>query len=64
MNYGALIVVILGVFLAVIGLRGTQANVFPWFFSNSQSGPPKPDSQGNCPSGYVKYKGTCVQVVY
>lgn len=62
MNGMGWIIVIIGVLIAIVGLRGTQKQVFPWFFgstsSNNNSGNPTPVN-GKCPNGYVFYNNTC-----
>lgn len=45
MNVGGFLVVLLGSIIMIIGIRGTQSNVFPWFFGTKG----KPIS--NNPSG-------------
>lgn len=40
MNAGGLIVVLLGAIIMIVGIRGTQNNVFPWFFNSTTKGVP------------------------
>lgn len=64
MSYSGLIIVVIGVMIAIIGLRGTQKNVFPWFFGDSNSGGnPSPDKNNKCPSGYAYYNGICLREI-
>lgn len=46
MNMGGLIVLLVGAFIVVVGLRGTQSQVFPFFFGQG-SGAVNPYSAAN-----------------
>lgn len=52
MNLSGIVIIALGLLLAIIALRGTQHNVFPFFFGGLTT--PLPDtSKCVCPPGYV-----------
>lgn len=40
MNIGGVIVVLLGSIIMIVGIRGTQNNVFPWFFNSKPKSVP------------------------
>jgi len=74
MNTAGVVVVALGLILVIVALRGTQSQVFPFFFSSSASTPyqgslppsggtpTNPDKNGNCPPGDILIAGMCVTI--
>lgn len=53
MNVGGWLVLVLGVSLVVIALRGTQGQVFPWLFSSG------PGTGNNRPPGDINPVDVC-----
>lgn len=59
MNAGGIVLIALGVFLAVVGFRGTQGQIFPWFFGPEKTTKEK-IVQGKspvCPNGKISGQG-------